>query len=405
MKSMIRPRQTAICREGWYYLLILMLVYGQAVFHEVNLLLVLTGMLAGPLLLSWRAVVVTLRGLEVQRKVPQGVCAGDLLVANVSLVNTRRRIGSWAVVVEERVQRLTASPQDDCDGEEPLRPSVLFPYVPAGQSRKGVYRGRLTRRGRYRLGPLRLSTRFPFGLFRRTITVGQTDTLMVYPRTGRLTRRWAARHHESFAGTRRREQRHGLEGDLYGTRQWRSGDSRRWIHWRSTARAGKLVVRQFEQPRNREIAVLVDLWQPQRPAPEDLENVELAVSFAATVLADLCRKGGSDLLLATTGTQPELISGPASAALLQDMMQRLATVEASSEDRLAELLEKARRARGKTEHGSEIVLVSTRPIEPTDTASLASLRADPVRRTFHKTRRIRYVDVSNHQLAEYFQPE
>jgi uncharacterized protein (DUF58 family) len=387
------PRRIAVCREGWYYLLVLGLVFCGAMFREVNLLLILAGLLLGPLLFNLRAVVVTLRNLEVRRKMPQAVCAGDLLVANVSVGNARRRIGSWAVVVEDEMQPETARAH-----EKPLRPSVLFPYVPAGQTRKGVYRGRLVRRGRYRVGPLRISTRFPFGLFSRTIVVGQSETLTVLPRLGRLTRGWVARRHEAFAGTHRRERRHGTEGDFYGLRPWRSGDSRRWIHWRSSARSGQLLVRQFEQPRNRDVAVLVDLWQPPRPTPQDRDHVELAVSFAATVLSDLCRKGGSTLHLGAGDLH--LLSGPASLALLQDMMGRLAVVEAEPADRLAELLA---HALGEIEPGTEIVLVSTRPIDLSDRTRFAALWADPARRSL--IRRVRCVDVSSKELSRFFRAE
>ena len=304
------------------------------------------------------------------------------------------------MVVEEKLQRQTSPGGYKPRREKPIRPGVLFPHVPAGETRKGIYRGRLTRRGRYQLGPLRLSTRFPFGLFCRTVSLGQTDTLIVFPRLGRLTRRWATRHREAFAGTHRRERRHGPEGDFYGVRDWRAGDSRRWIHWRSSARLGKLVVRQFEQPRNRDVAVLVDLWQPKRPGPEHLENVELAVSFAATVVADLCRKGGSNLLLGTTGPQPQCIGGPASVALLQELMERLAVAEAPGEDRLVELLE---RALGEIEPGTDVVLVSTRPVDLADSSRFGQLWADPARKA--AARRIRCVDTSSDELAQYFQPE
>lgn len=389
---MSRQRQTAVCREGWYYLLVLGIVLAGAMARDVNLLLILAGMLAGPIILSHRAVVLTLRGLKAERKVPQTVCAGDLLVASVSLANTRRRIGSWAVVVEEQIRRET-----DHAHEEPIRPALLFPYLPAGQSRKAIYRGRLTRRGRYRLGPLRLSTRFPFGLVGRTITLAQTDDLIVCPRLGELTRRWLTRRHESFAGTHRRERRHGTEGDFYGVRQWRPGDSRRWIHWRTSARLGELVVRQFEQPRNRDVAVLVDLWQPEHPQPQHLDNVELAVSFAATVVTELCRQGSGHLTLGTTGSPPQCTGGPVSAVLLQDAMERLAVAEAESEDRLAELIELAL---GEIEPGTEVVLVSTRPVDLTDRERFAALWADPARSAM--ARRIRCLDTSGDQLDDYF---
>ena len=64
---MSRPRCITVCREGWYYLLVLGLVFCGAMLREVNLLLILAGLLLGPLLFNLRAVVVTLRNLEVRR--------------------------------------------------------------------------------------------------------------------------------------------------------------------------------------------------------------------------------------------------------------------------------------------------------------------------------------------------
>lgn len=399
---MKRHHQTIICREGWYYLVVLALVFGAAVSREVNLLLMLAGILAGPMVFSWLAARRTLRGIELRRKVPQGICAGDLLVTQLSLANTRRRWGSWAVDVEDPIRCETSPGSGGAGDGKPLAASVHFPYVPAGQSREAVYRGRLTRRGRYRVGPLRVSTRFPFGLLRRTIRMGQGDTLIVFPRLGHLTQGWIRRHHESFTGTHRRERRHGREGDFYGVRPWRPGDSRRWIHARSSARLGEPVVCQFEQPRSRDLAVLVDLWRPERPGPEHLENIELAVSFAATVVADLCRQGGSNLHVAVAGPQlaEKYTAGPASAALLRDVMQQLAVAEAQTEDHADELI---RQTLNQVEPGTEIVLVSTRAVDPADTSRFASSRADTAGRV--ALGRLRCIDTSTDELARYFQPE
>jgi len=387
---------TAFCKEGWYYLLVLAFVFTAAMLQEMNLMLVLVGMLIGPLLFSWRLVVVTLRGLEVRRRMPRGVCAGDLLVTSVELANLRSRIGSWAVVVQDQI-RVEAGPGRG----RFIQPTVFFWYVPAGESRQAVYRGRLPQRGRYRFGPLRLWTRFPFGLFQRRSSAKETSVLTVFPRLGRLTRGWIRRHHEAFKGTERRERRHSrITGEFYGVREWRTGDSRRWIHWRSSARHGTLVVRQFEQQRTRDVAVLVDLWQPDLPEPDHLDAVELAVSFAATVAADVCRKGGSDLLVAATGAKPESAGGPASLALLQAAMERLAVAEAASEDRLPALFE---HVLGRIEPGTEVVLVSTRSNDLSDVGRFPMLWRDPARRAL--ARRIRTINAADEQLAKYFQAE
>ena len=393
-------RQTTICREGLYFLAIIALVFGGAVIKEVNLLLILAGMLLGPFLLNWRAVKANLCGLKVERNLPLRICAGDVLSVDLNLTNTRKKLGSWAVVVEEQIQREVSNGRNNHRGQPTLHPSVLFPYAPAGQSRKGAYRGRLVERGRYHLGPLRASTRFPFGLFSRTITLGEPETLVVLPRLGRLTQGWAARRREALAGTDRRRQQPGTEGDFYGVREWRSGDGQRLIHWRTSARAGKLVVRQFERPRSRDVAVVLDLWQPEPHRPEHAENVELAVSFAATVLANLCRKGGSNISLAVTNGAPQCTGGPASSATLQRLIEQLALIEAQADTSLPALLAATLR---QVNAGTEIVLVSTRAVDLTDAAQFMEILSDPVMRD--RARRILCVNTASDRLAEYFSPD
>ncbi len=388
-----RPK-VRLTQQGWYYALVLMLVFAAAMLREVNLLLILAGMLAGPLVFNWRLASAGLRQLSVRRKMPREVCAGDLLVVALELTNARRRMASWAVELEDRVCAASSG-----HSHEVLRPSVLVAHVPAGQTRSVVYRVRLPRRGVYRFGPVRISSRFPFGLFSGTVQSDEIDTVWVFPRLGRLTPGWIARRWESFEGASRREHRHSrVPGEFFGVRTWRHGDSPRWVHWRSSARHDKLVVRQFEQHRNRDVAVLVDLWQPRRPGPQDLDTVELAVSFAATVVTQVCRKGGSNLLLGVPGSQPVCVSGPASAGMLQAAMEHLALAEASPEDRLSQLLEAAL---AQITPGTDVVLVSTRRVDVAELGRLGAQGADAGRRAV--LRRIRVVNAATEELDAYFQ--
>lgn len=385
--------RTRLTREGFFYIAVLTFVFIAAMLADMNLLMVLAGMLAGPLWFNYRFVSLTLRGLEVRRRLPRQVCAGDALVATVEIGNTRKRLGSWALVVEERIHRR--------GGSEPgVRPRVFFSYVPAGQWRSRVYRGRLPRRGHYRFGPIAVVTRFPFGFFRRELLVDESEDLVVYPRLGKLTQQWFRRRLESFESAERRERRHGgAAGEFYGAREWRRGDSRRIIHWRSTARHGNLIVRQFEQQRNRDLAVLLDLWQPAEATTEHRENVELAVSFAATVVADACRKGGSDLTVANSHAPGECLRGPASAAMLREVMESFAVAEASPDDRLPAMLECLL---PKIDRGTEVVLVTTRPVNLADPHYVETL-GDPARPT--ALPQIHLVNTADPRLAQIFETE
>ena len=220
----------------------------------------------------------------------------------------------------------------------------------------------------------------------------------MFPRLGRLTRRWLARHRQALAGADRRQRRPGPEGDFYGVREWRSGDSLRLMHWRSSARTGKFVVRQFEQPHNRDAAILLDLWLPEQPSDAQLDNVELAISFAATVLTDLCRQGGGKVHLGVYRRQAAVPGRPG--------LGRPAA-------RYDENPCRARRRRAKigfrslsntswaiSASGTEIVLISTRPVDLSDGKRFAAVWSNPVLHA--AARHIRCIDASSDELEEFF---
>ena len=333
MRSLRLPQITL---EGLCYVVTLSFLLAGALIRQINLLLVLFALLASLPLLNWWLVRATLRRLIVHRRIPRSVAAGDLLMVELELANPRRRLASWAARVDDSICR-----QDDAVTGTPITARTLFSYVPPRGTKTQSYRGRLMRRGRYRFGPLRISTRFPFGLMRGSAKIEQPQTLLVFPRLGRLTRKWQRLQQSSDLGTSNVERRQGLlEGDFYGLRDWRPGDSRRWIHWRTSARRPAPVVRQFEQQRNQDLALVVELWQPERPSAVHIAQVELAVSFAASIVSDVCRRGGRTLWIAVAARKPRFDSGPASLALTREVMESLAIAEATSTDSLPEAMSK-----------------------------------------------------------------
>lgn len=389
-------RKTTLCFEAWYYLVVMGFILAGALLREINLLIVLFGMMVGPLLYNWRSVILSLRGLDIARKTPQAVQAGDLLVVDVEIANTRRRGASWALVAEDTIRCVS-----DALFSHEQTGHALFTHIPPGSSRKVSYQGRLARRGRYQFGPIRLSTRFPLGLVRRTVVLDEPRaSLVVYPRLGRLTVGWTRRFGDAAEGSRRTTHQQGLmEGDYHGLREFRSGDSRRWIHWRTTARRGDLMVKQFEQQRNQDICLLVELWRPAEPSEADLENVELAVSFAATVITERCRRAGNHLLVGAAAAESTFTRGPASSALLQESLEALAVAEATPDERLVELLGKSLEV---LRPGTSIVLVTTRPTD-LYAGRFASLWSDPRKKSW--AGKILTVDASSPQLGEFFLAE
>ena len=80
---MIQRRQITLCRESWYLIFVLGFVLCGAVFREVNLLVLVAGLMVGPVVFGWRLVAATLRRLEVRRRLLVRIGAGDPLVVDL----------------------------------------------------------------------------------------------------------------------------------------------------------------------------------------------------------------------------------------------------------------------------------------------------------------------------------
>src|SRR5688572_32528649 len=108
---MFPRRYISLTREGVYYVVVLAFIIGGAVLREVNLLVLLAGMMIGPLLFSWRWAALSLANLSVERRLPPTIAAGDPLIVDFEVFNHRRRLTSYAVVVTDRSEEHTSELQ------------------------------------------------------------------------------------------------------------------------------------------------------------------------------------------------------------------------------------------------------------------------------------------------------
>jgi uncharacterized protein (DUF58 family) len=391
-------RRAWLTREGWYYLAVLAFIIGGAVLRSVNLLVILAGTLIAPVLFNWRLVMASLMGLNVQRRLPAQILAGEPLTVEVNVVNTRWWMSSWLLTVEDWLERKATGdrrrePRRLLSKREATHVTAIIPHVPANGQAIGTYRITLHRRGRYRFGPLRVSTRFPLGLVRGQITVRERSELIVSPRLGRLLAPWAVLLEAELVGDERRHPQRGVsEGDYYGLRPWQSGDSLRWVHWRSTAKLSRPIVRQYERRRSRDVAIVLDPWLPTDFDEREEGFLELAVSFVATAINDITSRGHSRLTVALAGPAPACFSGPASPLLFEELLVRLADLPAASDYSLAEVLAQALEAAPR---GVRLVVVSPRSAgDPSLAETTAELPIEPDE--------LVWIDASSDELSSLF---
>lgn len=354
-------------REGLGYIVVWAGLLWTGLYQQINLIMLVAGMAAGPVVASILASAAMLRRLTVSRRVPAYSFAGEPLNLDYTLENGRTFTAALALHLQDELIPVDRA----VSGTTTVTPDVFFPRVAGGDRLRMRWQGVAPKRGRYHFKALNLATRSPFGLLEREVSIADEDELTVYPTIGQLTRRWQIIHRE--ASETKRGQRHDRAMDqqeYHGLRDYRPGDSPRWIHWRTSARLGIPMVKEFEQQHEQDLAILIDPWLPRnKVTPEQRERLEDAIRFAATVCYETCRHSGRRLILGWTGAVPGIRQGPASVKLLHEMLEQLAVLKSNPEGTLAALFDVLPPA---TLREALLVVVSTRAINLHEEAERSS---------------------------------
>jgi uncharacterized protein (DUF58 family) len=235
--------------------------------------------------------------------------------------------------------------------------SLVVDSLAPGRERVWVVRSLCRERGRFRLGPLSLTSGDPFGLFQVTRQLPQTTNVVVYPMTFDLPD-FTLPLGPMPGGDALRRRTHYVTANAAGVREYAPGDSFNRIHWRSTARRDRLIVKEFELDPLSDIWIFLDgdrdVQASQRTAapPEtstppwvgSREKVtlpasteEYAVSVAAT-LAQYFIRHDRTVGLITYGRGREIVQPDRSERQLTKMMETLAVFRAEGRVHLGDAL-------------------------------------------------------------------
>lgn len=241
-------------------------------------------LLFGLLVVSLVLGVIGSRALRLERRMPrsEGIAAGEPVGIGLRLTNGSRLASSKVAVIDHLPNRHVSE----------------APPVPAGGERLVETTVSFERRGVYEIGPAELVFTDPFGLLRFRRDAGERAEALVYPEIHELPGRSMAGEDET--GGRSRFARRGE--DLSGLREYRRGDDRRMIHWKSLARTGELFVKEFDPESPRRYTVMLDLLDRRVHDPRAAgREIEDAISAAASAFVHLERSGLSPRLRLTDG--------------------------------------------------------------------------------------------------------
>ena len=307
-----------VTRRGWAVLAVALLFYFFANQTQVGWLYVFSALAAGlwltTLLLPRRA----LRRLVATRRVNGSASGADLELH-----------AGQPLRLEISLQNTSLLPALLLRGTEPCAPApppdqnqiLFYPVIPGRATAQLAIETTCARRGWFPFGPLRVETGAPFGLShaQRALSAAGPDGLLVFPEYRPLA------HLDLFDRRPALETsaaRPGTSGEFVGVRDYRPGDPRRNVHWRSTARAGRLIVKEFAEETQPALTLALDLRAAAALGP-DGATLELAIKVAAS-LANAARQRDLPFSLVSNSRVWAAPSGPLSWWALMSYLARVA---------------------------------------------------------------------------------
>ncbi len=264
------PRRTIWpTRDGWWCLFAALGLGVAAVNTGNNLIYLLCSLLLALILVSGVLSEQSMRGLRLTPVLPEELHAGRPALVGAIVANRKRRLASYSITLEAPGAdgvRFLHLPRLDPGGERLVTWPLTFPA-----------------RGRHRLPGLRMTTRFPFGLFVKSEPVGLDADVLVYPALRPVS---PARLRERGGAGPTSLRRRGRGDDLYNLRDYRAGDDPRLIHWRSSAKAQTLTVRELEDDTAHDVRLRL-----VGDGRGDESGLERGISEAASLALYFLRRG------------------------------------------------------------------------------------------------------------------
>ena len=262
-------RRLHFTREGWIFSALTLSIGLVAVNTGHNLFYLVFALLLSIVIISGLLSERVLRGIEVCRRLPPEITARVPFAVILEVRNPHRRKISYALTVSDGGDFL------------PRRTLGYLSSLGLGESRSFPYLAQVETRGLHRFGPAHLVTRFPFGLFEKVRIIPLEATLIAYPGLRETSRLRALASGRDRIGTKK--WRWGEE--VLGLRPALHEDDHRFIHWRTSARTGQLMVKEFVE----EVEYPRPIFFDNRG--NEGERFEQAVETAASLLRLMINNG------------------------------------------------------------------------------------------------------------------
>ncbi len=304
------PLSFAITLQGILYLVMIILLSLAALNTSNNLLFLVFATLISTFVVSSVFSWSSLKQVSLSLQVPENVFEGEKVPVKVSIRNTKRFFSSFSISVGDLDRRIPAfrcafikklierKPPGGQDAERAVpvgfHPCAYFPILQPGETHSELTVQSFPRRGCFRLEELRVSTRFPFGLFRRSERIDIKGEVLVYPSVKDISTYF---HRLPFLPGFLEGMLKGQGENLFSIRPYREGESARIVDWKATAKTRELMSREFTRDEECKFCLILDTQTREQKDGIYWEEFEKAVSLAASIAVHFVERGADMELL------------------------------------------------------------------------------------------------------------
>ena len=242
--------------------------------------------LVGALILNWRELLVLAVGCGAILLLSLAFVVGRSEVALRRTMDSDRVTVGDAAIVELHATNtgsVRTTRQIITEAIDGVPVPVPLPALAPGAERTVSWKPPTKRRGRYRLGPARITKADPCRLMQREVGQTGVDELWVQPRVARLPTMVGGLTKDIDGPT----YDHSPAGDVafHAVRPYRAGDDARHVHWMATARAGEMMVRHYVDNRQPYVSVVLDTNDASWASAADFDAaVDIVASLGVSSL-------------------------------------------------------------------------------------------------------------------------
>ena len=245
-------------REGKRFLFATLLVAVSAFNTGNNLIFLILALMIAMIVVALGLLKLNLARLTLSIETPSPVFAGGDALLSAVVANEKKRLPSYSI-------GLTA----------PIASAgTVLPRIGAREKRKVMMRAVFPRRGLYRYGDFYIDSGFPFIIIRQRRPLPVEGEVLVYPALIDVDELLSASHGDEGI---RPMKSNAATDEMLSLREFRHGDDRRRVHWKASARASALLIKEYAEQEGMKTTIVLD-----NLATADAATFEKTVSLAAS---------------------------------------------------------------------------------------------------------------------------